>query len=352
MAGDLRRLALALVAASAAWSLCVPHTGAWAAPGETEAPAQDGKEAHAKPSPKKKKQDLAEAQRGLEAALKQLESGESEKAVHRLTAILAAGGLPPATMAKALLYRGIAYRQQKKPAQAIADLTSALWLKGGLSASDRSDALRQRTAAYQEAGLTEGGATQTAAVPREARSKTGGWGAATTTALNAAPDESAQPAAQSGGWNFLGNLFSGFSAPASPPASSTTTGSVAKEPATSAAQNGRRPTVGSSWVRHTEVRGDAAREQPAAIASKPEGRFRVQVAVVRTQAEAQALAAKVKREHGAILASREPDIDQAVVGNMGSFYRVRVGPFATQNETHALCAKLKSTGLDCLVVTQ
>ena len=53
--------------------------------------------------------------------------------------------------------------------------------------------------------------------------------------------------------------------------------------------------------------------------------------MVRTEHEAQALAAKVKREHAAALAAREPEIDQAVVGNMGSFYRVRVGPFATSS---------------------
>jgi cell division protein FtsN len=37
---------------------------------------------------------------------------------------------------------------------------------------------------------------------------------------------------------------------------------------------------------------------------------------------------------------------------MGSFYRVRLGPFASQAETGAACARLKSTGLDCLVVMQ
>ena len=63
--------------------------------------------------------------------------------------------------------------------------------------------------------------------------------------------------------------------------------------------------------------------------------------MVRTQDEAQALAAKVRREHAAALAAREPEIDQAVVGNMGSFYRVRVGPFATQHDGQAACAKLK-----------
>ncbi len=59
---------------------------------------------------------------------------------------MAGGNLPPAIMARALYMRGVAYRQQSKPAQAISDLTSALWLKGGLAAEDRADALKQRPA--------------------------------------------------------------------------------------------------------------------------------------------------------------------------------------------------------------
>ena len=74
--------------------------------------------------------------------------------------------------------------------------------------------------------------------------------------------------------------------------------------------------------------------------------------MVRTQAEAQALAARVMREHGATLAPREPEIDEATVGNMGSFHRVRVGPFASAQEGQAACTKLKGTGIDCLVVAQ
>ena len=74
--------------------------------------------------------------------------------------------------------------------------------------------------------------------------------------------------------------------------------------------------------------------------------------MVRSEGEAQALAGKVRREHAAALASREPEVDQTVVGNMGSFYRVRVGPYATQADGQAACAKLKGSGLDCMVVTQ
>jgi cell division protein FtsN len=74
--------------------------------------------------------------------------------------------------------------------------------------------------------------------------------------------------------------------------------------------------------------------------------------MVRSEGEAQALAGKVRREHAAALASREPEVDQTVVGNMGSFYRVRVGPYATQADGQAACAKLKGSGLDCMVVAQ
>ena len=84
---------------------------------------------------------------------------------------------------------------------------------------------------------------------------------------------------------------------------------------------------------------------------KPEGRFRIQVGMTRTQDQAQALALKVKTEYGAAIGAREPEIDEATVGNMGAFYRVRIGPYASPLEGQAACAKLRGSGLDCLVVT-
>ena len=95
--------------------------------------------------------------------------------------------------------------------------------------------------------------------------------------------------------------------------------------------------------------------EPAAtsvVAAKPEGKFRIQIGMVRTQAEAQALVVRVQRDGGAVLDNRHPEIDETPVGNMGSFYRVRMGPFASSQEGQAACAKLKVSGIDCLVVTQ
>ena len=388
MARDWRRLAFAIVAAAAVGFACAT-SGAAQEPtksptkktkAKAKAPereeAEEGEEGAAKTAPKKKRQDPAEAQRAIEAALKLIEAGKAEPATQALSAVIAGGNLPPAMMAKALFYRGVAYRQQKMPAQAIADLTSALWLKGGLGGNDRADAMRQRTSAYQEAGLAESGEPLApATVPNAPRAPTRtasveqGWGS------EASP--SAPATKQSGsGWNPFAGWFGGSSSPsASPPPppqptpTPPATASIDPSEPSSATPPGRPRT--SAWTRNTEVHASnpppaavvspppaaVASPAPAAVASpapaaKPEGRFRIQVGMVRTEHEAQALAAKVRRDYAAALAAREPEIDEAVVGNMGSFYRVRVGPFASQADGHAACAKLKGSGLDCLVVAQ
>src|SRR5262249_8082568 len=155
MTGDWRKLALAAAAAIALAATGAPH-GVAQAPakaGAKKAPAKEADSEAEANTAKHKRQDPVEAERAIDAAFEQLEAGKSAEAAHALTRVINGGGLPPAIMAKALLYRGIAYRQLKKPAQAIADLTGALWLKGGLSEADRGDALKQRVAAYQEAGL-------------------------------------------------------------------------------------------------------------------------------------------------------------------------------------------------------
>jgi hypothetical protein len=337
----------------------------------------------------KKKHDPAEAQRAVDNATKLIDAGKTEQAVQALSATLAGGNLPPAIMARALLLRGIAYRQQKKPAQAIADFTSALWLKGGLSESDRVDGLRQRTAAYQEAGLSQAGEVAPAgALAKEARPKersaspaaSAPWSDGTTTSAPPAPaaalnqDQSA-PATGGGGWDLFANLFGGSGSAfagqpaagaAAPPADAARILNAESSTAERAAPP--RRAQASGWARQTQVEGErSARVETGAIASKEEpprrqaalpeagkkgGQVRIQIAAVRTQAEAKALAAKVMREHAATLAAHEPQIDQTVMGNMGSFYRVLIGPFASAQETQGVCAKLKGAGLDCLVMAQ
>lgn len=82
------------------------------------------------------------------------------------------------------------------------------------------------------------------------------------------------------------------------------------------------------------------------------GRYLVQLAAARTEAEAEALATKAKRTHPAELGAQAQSIDQAVLGNMGTFYLVRFGPFASAQETRTVCAKLRDSGIDCLPINR
>jgi hypothetical protein len=346
MARDWRRAVFAVLAAAMLGGACALAPHAFAA-AEEEPEEEQAKNAAPEAAPEappktgaKKRQDPADAQRAIEAALKQLQAGRSEPAVQALSAALAGGNLPPAILAKAFYVRGMAYRQQGKPAQAVSDLTSALWLKGGLGSDDRAGALKERAAAYADAGLTDRGE----------------------------PGQP-EPPAKTAGSNWLGSLFGGSvasdppSAPppkAPPPAAKADTPPPARAPAAAP----------SGWSSKTQVQVQADRPALAAVPAAPppkaaapapapaeapaarleEGRHLVQLGAVRTEAEAQAMAARAKREHAAVLGGRQSSIDRAVFGNMGAFYRVRFGPFASAQETQAVCAKLQGSGLDCMPV--
>jgi hypothetical protein len=104
--------------------------------------------------------------KSYEAGTKAFEAGKFTSAISSLSNALSIGGLSSQQMAKALYYRGVAYRKTGKTAQAISDLTSAVWLKNGLSDADRAAAMENRQGAYQEAGL--GNATPIGTPPLDA----------------------------------------------------------------------------------------------------------------------------------------------------------------------------------------
>jgi cell division septation protein DedD len=74
--------------------------------------------------------------------------------------------------------------------------------------------------------------------------------------------------------------------------------------------------------------------------------------MVRSFAEAQTIAARLKNFGAPQLAGLEPEIDETTIGNMGTFYRVRIGPFANADDPRLLCVKLRGSGFDCLVTPQ
>lgn len=91
--------------------------------------------------------------------------------------------------------------------------------------------------------------------------------------------------------------------------------------------------------------------QKAAAPQIKGGKYKLHIAAMRSRPEAEALAQKLAQQYGNQFAARAPAVDEAVIGSMGKFYRVRVGSYATADEPRGLCNTLRNSGYDCLVVT-
>jgi tetratricopeptide (TPR) repeat protein len=395
------------------------------------------------------------ALKAYSAGTRAFETGKMADAVTQLSSALSMGGLPSNQMAKALYYRGAAYRKQGKPAMAISDLTSALWLKGGLGDQDRALATDARAAAYREAGLGE----SAPAVPAQQSAAAAPVPAAAPVASPVAPPATppVAEAASPSTWQTSASSPSSTSEPvatlgsvpeapiareretavsASPTPSISTalvsTPAAAPEPDTlslsavqasdaapapaatalsgagqavsgffnnmgssigkmfgaGGASNGTEPggqatqTASSPMMTSSTgpiyantpaagaepaAWGDAVVKAPGAAAKnkigaspapavKPQaasaGGVLLQVAAVRSREEADLVSTRLRGTPAIVSAGKQASIDEAVIGNMGTFYRVRLGPFANAAEPDKLCAVLKPEGYDCLVVTQ
>ncbi len=211
------------------------------APPKTES-AKSKAAAKAKAAAGAPKMDAAAAQGEVEAGITALGQGRLEASVASLSNALSSGGLPSAQTARALYYRGVAYRRQAKPALAISDLTNALWIKAGLTEEQRADALQQRSGAYREAGLPDQSEPQG---PRQASTAKPGAATAPFAAVAPPPPGGSSTSLSSSGGGFFSSLFGGGSssqsasvaaAPASVP--STTASIAPRAPATPAATGG------------------------------------------------------------------------------------------------------------------
>jgi cell division septation protein DedD len=91
---------------------------------------------------------------------------------------------------------------------------------------------------------------------------------------------------------------------------------------------------------------------PAAVLRPPiapDGAYRIQLAAVRGQADAQRAWQMVMGDLGSVLAGIEPIFERAETAN-GVFYRVQVGPFASQEAAEGLCEQLKQRNASCFVI--
>ena len=163
--------------------------------------------------------------------------------------------------------------------------------------------------------------------------------------------------------SFFSSLFGGSSSPAPATPVPVTTASTTASTTPAAAT--------SSWTNQTAVAGTQGKPSAAAkgvqlaavapaagpvsappvAAAKPAGKYKVHIAAVRSRADAEALAQKLMTQHAGDLKSHTAEVDEAVIGSMGTFYRVRVNGYANAEEPRSVCNTLRTSGFDCLVVT-
>ncbi|MFZ4806471.1 MAG: SPOR domain-containing protein [Hyphomicrobiaceae bacterium] len=332
-------------------------TAVAAATGSIGAPAlaqtvKKGESAKAAPAATPKR-DVGELQKLVDSGIASIDAGKLDQGIQQISAALSAGGLPPQLMARALFYRGAAYRKQSKPAQAIADLTSSLWLKGGLTDSERKQAIEERQAAYRDAGLPD-------QAVQVASTKASGDGAAKADSPASAPSTG----------SFLSGLFNSSAEPAAapkvetasvpaaakaPPSQNWQTATNVKQAAVTvpaaapaavppAAKAPAPPAKG--WATDTVSTGGTK----VASAAAAGGGLRVQIANVKTKVEAASIADRLQSENAADMTGRQVEVIETKAGSMGTIYRVKIGPFAEATQSQAFCAKVRNMGLDCMVV--
>jgi tetratricopeptide (TPR) repeat protein len=385
--GDFLRNLTLLLAVAAFAAPAVAFDGPTQKTGAKKSTAAEKQQKEAAPEAAADEKGKAAAlvQQAFEGGIKAYGSGKFEEAQRAFDAAVR-GGLPSAQMPRLLYYRGLTFRKLGKPGYAVSDLTNALWLKGGLSEAERADATKVRALAYNESGVNDvppvpqSAYAEAPKIPSSTPAATqtamagGGGSAAPASNAPAAPTPSSSSSGGIGG--FFSNLFGGSSSeekPAEPPTSTASLGGdnapppdpaasgwgaatevVAHGSAPNGAEPKRAPQIAAPFV--TQVASvdqqTSAPAPPAERVSAPSGKFRLQVAAVRSRSEAEALAGLLVGRHADQLGGRHPEVDESVIGSMGTFYRVRLGPYANAKEPEQLCAALRSDGFDCLVLGQ
>ena len=283
-----------------------------------------------------KSKTAALVQQAFDAGIKAYGVGKNEEALRAFEAAIR-GGLPSAQMPRMLYYRGLTFRKLGKPGFAVSDLTSALWLKSGLSEAERADAIKVRALAYNEAGVSDvppvpqSSYAEAPAMPGQsntgARTANGNGRRRSCSGRQLQRTRRADTVrrARAASCGFFSSLFGGGSSseekpaeaarraphrwrrnappPAIAPAGQTRLWELAHRgapeivaphvaPRRQRAPRDRRPVRRPDRFRRRAPRRSAPDAAPVAR-SAPSGKFRLQVAAVRSRSEAEALAGLV-----------------------------------------------------------
>ncbi len=115
------------------------------------------------------------------------------------------------------------------------------------------------------------------------------------------------------------------------------------------------PAAVKSQARATET--PAAPAAPATAVPKPlntaaaapAGSIVLQIGAYKSRADADTAWTIYKSKHTALLAGYSPNIEQADLGDKGTWYRLRIAGFSSRDVALALCDRLKADGGSCFL---
>lgn len=97
----------------------------------------------------------------------------------------------------------------------------------------------------------------------------------------------------------------------------------------------------------TPVTRPTTRPQPSVAVGN--SNFVVQIASLRSQAEANATYDRLTRKFPALLSGLQPDIKRVDLAEKGIYFRARVAGLADKTAADQLCQQFKASGQDCIV---
>lgn len=134
-------------------------------------------------------------------------------------------------------------------------------------------------------------------------------------------------------------------APAAPPTTQTQAGTQTATTAPSV------PAATGTTENGQADNGAAAASSPAPANDAPTsaGNYRVQLAALKTEADARTAWKRMAAKYPDILGALTLHLEKADLGTKGIYYRVQAGAFTDKTAARALCEKLKAKGQQCLV---
>ena len=89
----------------------------------------------------------------------------------------------------------------------------------------------------------------------------------------------------------------------------------------------------------------------APVATQPaaSGAVVLQIGAYKSQADANTAWTIYKSKHSALLSGYSPDVQQADLGEKGTWYRLRIGGFPSRDVASGLCDRLKADGGNCFL---